>query len=303
MHPMLTISLAGSLLTIACSLAHAQHASPTMNLEGDFVLPASGVDYPISMFEKSDPLMDRFSLIELNEFRVAGFDLAWIADPFVLPRFNPQLHHRVLQADDLLMRPVTIESLTTQYADAQGMQLNDSVRFSVGRTTELRDGNISGNAGVLNTGAANEHISSLTQSEGEYDVYDLALEWEAISAGPVTLSVLSGLKAIEANIGKRVTKDNDTTIERVNRVAAVPMIGSGLRWQINESFSFSSAALTHPTQAGDALIDFNASTDLRLSTNVMFSAGYRVLRSSFEVGAVETDIDQKGLFARIEISF
>ncbi len=274
-----------------------------MNLDGDFVLPAPGPDHPVSILEQSDPLMDRFSLIELNEFRIAGFDLSWITDPFAPPRFRPQLPHRVLQADDLLMRPVTIESLATQHPDAQGMQLNDSVRFSVGRTTELRDGNISGNAGTLNTGATNEHISSLTQSEGEYDVYDLALEWEAINAGPVTLSVLSGLKAIEANIGKRVTKGNDTTIERVNRVAAVPMIGSGLRWQINESFSFSSAAFTHPTQAGDALIDFNASTDLKLSTNVMFSAGYRMLRSSFEVGAVETDIDQKGLFARIEISF
>ncbi len=296
MHPMLNISLAGSLMFL-CSSTHAQQMN--MELDGDFVLPSPALNHPISILEKARPLHDHFSLTELNELRVAGFDPSWIRDRFVLPSFDPQFHRRTTQ----IVSPLMIESWATHYTDAQGMQISDSVRFSVGRTTELRDGNISGNAGVLNTDPGNEHISSLTQSEGEYDVYDLALEWEAINAGPVTLSVLSGLKAIEANIGKRVIKDNDTTIERVNRVAAVPMIGSGLRWKISESFSFSGAALTHPTQAGNALIDFNASTDLRLSTNVMFSAGYRMLRSSFEVGAIETDIDQKGLFARIEISF
>ncbi len=296
MHPMLNISLAGSLM-ILCSSAHAQQMN--MDLDDDFVLPSPALNHPISILEKARPLLDHFSLSELNEFRVAGFDPSWIRDRFVPPSIDPQFYRRTAQN----ISPLMVESWAAHYTDTQGMQINDSVRFSVGRTTELRDGNISGNAGMINTAPDNEHISSLTQSEGEYDIYDLALEWEAINAGPVTLSVLSGLKAIEANIGKRVTKGNDTTIERVNRVAAVPMIGSGLRWKISESFSFSGAALTHPTQAGNALIDFNASTDLRLSTNVMFSAGYRMLRSSFEIGAVETDIDQKGLFARIEISF
>ncbi len=295
MPPMLNISLAGSLMAL-CSSSYAQQA---IGLDDTFVPSSPLLTHPISILEKTYPPLNHFSLLELNEFRVVGFDPSWIISEPDLPSFDPQFHRRTAQGD----YPMMVESWATQYTGAQGMQLNDSVRFSVGRTTELRDGNISGNTGILSTGNSNEHISSLTQSEGEYDVYDLALEWEAINAGPVTLSVLSGLKAIEANIGKRITKGNDTTIERVNRVAAVPMIGSGLHWQINNTVSFSGAALTHPTQAGNALIDFNASTDLKLSTNVMFSAGYRILRSSFEVGSVDTDIDQEGLFARIEISF
>ena len=134
-------------------------------------------------------------------------------------------------------------------------------------------------------------------------MYDLSLEWDAISAGPVTISLMSGLKAIEANIGKRVTTNNDTTIEQVNRFTALPMIGSGVRWQINNDLSFSGTALTLPVETGDTLVDFNASTDLRLSKNVGLSAGYRIIRSSFEVGSVNTDVSQEGLFARLQIKF
>lgn len=281
---------------IMCSSAHAQQA---MTLEDDFVLPTILLEQPRDQVNRTYPELEQITLRQLSELRIAGIDPSWISDRISIPSFDPQFYHRATQGDHLLM----VESWATHYSNKQGMQLNDTVRFSVGRTTELRDGNISGSEGSLDSGSGNEHIASLTQSEGEYDVYDLSLEWDAISAGPVTLSVLSGLKAIEANIGKRVTKGGDTTIETVHRVTALPMIGSGLRWKINDSLSFSGAALTHPIDTGDALIDFNASTDLRISSNVKFSAGYRILRSSFEVGSIDTDINQEGLFARLQISF
>jgi hypothetical protein len=240
----------------------------------------------------------------LSALRAAEIDPSWISNRDELPSFDPNSLHRTTQSDD----PLFVESWARRYAGDRGVRLTDTLSFSVGRTTSLRDGNISGSAGTLNADStsstgSNDHVSSLTQAEGEYDVYDLSLEWEAVKAGPVTISVLSGLKAIEANIGKLVTNNGDTTIDRVNRFAAIPMIGSGVRWEINDSLSFSGAALTQSIATGDTLMDFNASTDLRISQNVGFSAGYRIIRSSFEVGSVNTELNQEGLFARLQIRF
>jgi hypothetical protein len=273
-----------------------------MTLEDDYVLPVLLENYNPDKIEHSRTTLEHISLAQLSAMRTAGIDPSWIAKRFEIPVFDPGFDpgvRRYTQGDSV----VSVESWATHYTDQRGVSLNDSLRFSVGRTTELSDGNISGSDGTLNNDSDRDHVSSLTQSEGEYDIYDLSLEWEAMSAGPVTLSVLSGLKAIEANIGKRVTKDGDTTIDTVNRFTAMPMIGSGVRWKINDELSFSGAALTLPIDTGDALVDFNASTDLKISTNVGLSAGYRIIRSSFAVGSVDTEVNQEGLFARLKISF
>lgn len=280
----------------------------------DDTIQIDGIEIPaILLDQRNDPYttftlepyssLDQITLEELTQLRVDGIDPSWISERLAIPHFNPNSHGSLLQRSSQSDHPRTMESWATNHSKGRGVQLTNSLKFTVGRTTELSDGNISGSQGALANTTGRDHVASVAQSEGEYDVYDLSLEWEAMSAGPVTLSVLSGLKAIEANIAKRVTKGSTTDIESAHRVAAVPMIGSGIRWQINDALSFSGAALTHPIETGDTLIDLNASTNLRISSNVGFSAGYRMIRSSFEVGSVETGVDQEGLFARLEISF
>ena len=297
---------AGLSMTTLCSLVHAQQA---ISIDDDFVLTDIIFDTQPVERRRGAGTLEPITHQQLGELRSHGIDPSWIASSsssdFELPRFDPRTQHdqRLTQND----HPIYIESWVTRHQSDRGVRLNDSLSFSVGRTTELRDGNISGSAGTLKGNGqddnSGERISSLTQDEGEYDVYDLSLEWDAINAGPVTISVLSGLKAIEANIGKRVTVNGDTRMDTTHRFAALPMVGSGVRWEISDALSFSSAALTHPIETGDALIDFNASTDLRISNNIDFSAGYRIIRSSFEVGSIDTDVHQEGLFARIQIDF
>ena len=302
-----------------CSIANAQQA---IDVNDDFALPDLILDQVND--QRADQIADQIvdqiigpysgslsnthtarsssletiSIEQLSIMRSTGIDPSWISDRLEIPEFDLTLH-RLTQGD----HPFTIESWATGLTDHRGMQINDSLIFSVGRTTALRDGNIAGNAGTLNTDTSGEHVPSLAQAEGEYDIYDIALEWEAIKAGPVTFSLLSGIKAIEANIGKPVTINGDTTTDIERRFAALPMVGSGIHWQISENFSFSGAALTLPIETGDALIDFNASTDLRISSNIGFVTGYRIIRTSFDVGSVSSDLTQEGLFARLEISF
>ncbi|MFG0314464.1 MAG: hypothetical protein ACF8LL_09800 [Phycisphaerales bacterium] len=265
-------------------------------------------DYMASMFfdrdtfeidDRIDAYLVPISAEELTELRAAGIDPSWISERFEIPTFEPTLR-RVTQDD----HPVTIEAWATHHSDDRPvMSLNDSLSFKVGRTTALRDGNIAGSQGGFgNPGEG--HVASIAQSEGEYDLYDLSVEWDAVNTGDLALSVLSGLKAIDANIGKRV-KDSSglTSIDSEHRAILMPMVGSGVRWKLNDDLSISGSALTHPIESGDALIDFNAATDLRITRNVDFTAGYRIIRSNFDVGTVNTELTQEGLFARLQIRF
>lgn len=282
-------------------------ASPALAQQSIVSLEDDTAWFPSMVFDRgasyNNDLMNNrlipISAEELTELRASGIDPSWINSRFELPSFDPTLR-RITQDD----HPLFTESWVTHHSDrAPVMDLNDSLHFKVGRTTALRDGNIAGSAGGLGSAGEN-HVASVAQSEGEYDLYDLSLAWDALKTNDVSFSFLSGVKAIDANIAKRI-KDasGSTSIDSERRAVLVPMVGSGVRWELSEDLSISGSALTHPIESGDALIDFNAATDLRITRNVDFTAGYRIIRSNFDVGRVSTELTQEGLFARLQIRF
>jgi len=287
-----TLHLAAALALLSAPAWSQQAIDP----DEQFPLPEILFQRPAEDIKVAPPTrLTPLEVETLSQLRAKGIDPSWVSPRIALPSFEP-----MLRSPTQNLHPLFIENWATQFSHEPTLRLHDSINFRVGRTTELRDGNISGSKGSLGDPDA---VASFAQSEGEYNMYNLSLEWEAVTAGPVTLSVLSGLKAIEANIGKRISRAEGTEIESVHRVRAMPMIGSGVRWQVSEDFSFSGAALTQPLESGDTLIDLSASTDLQISRNVGFVTGYRIIRSDFQVGGVDAEIDQEGLFARFEIKF
>lgn len=179
---------------------------------------------------------------------------------------------------------------------------NRNMRFHVGRNTTLSDGNIAGSAASLP--GQNNSVSTMTQSEGEYNFYDMSVEWQAASAGPVEFSFSSGVTAIQATASKRIHSQGTTTLYDVtNRVIAVPTIGSTVRWNISRGWSLSGQATTQSLNMGSSLMGFNAQSDWRISDRVGFSAGYQILKSEFDFGSVTSDLSQEGLFARLQIKF
>jgi len=287
------------LTTLALGVQHTQ-AQEAIDLSGDrdSFFPSMLLDrHHADLSHPNRTTLSTISDADLMAMRASGIDPSWISQRFEIPQFNPSLR-RLTQSDD----PTFVETWATHHSSKRGMALNESLRFKVGRTTDLSDGNIAGSNGALN--GDNDHVASITQSEGEYDIYDLSLQWDAFEAGDFSLSLMSGIKAIESNIAKRVRDaSGNTSIDSEHRVTALPMIGSGVSWQITDDFSIRGSALTHPIESGDTLIDFNAATDLRIARNVDFVAGYRIIRSSFGVGNVDTELTQEGLFARLQISF
>jgi len=299
MHDSCVISM---MSVLACCAAPAL-AQQAVEVSGD----RERVFPTISLFDQSKidldqsaaPLFAPMSAEQLTALRASGADPIWIAQSFAIPQFNPTMR-RFSQGDD----PLRIESWAVHHNSEQGVALSDSLRFNAARSTDLSDGNIAGSSGGFGANSSSDHIASIAQSEGEYDIYDLSLQWDAVQAGPVRFSLLSGFKAIEANISKRVTDSSgNTSMDSAHRVTAMPMVGSGVNWQISDDFSIRGSATTHPIESGDTLIDFNAATNLRITRNIGFVAGYRIIRSSFDVGDVSTELSQEGLFARLQISF
>ena len=235
------------------------------------------------------------SMDQLVAMRGMGADIEMIPNSETLPELSVEPFGSGAAIDSVAVGQVL-------YNDDQRNTSRNDMRFSVGRSTTLSDGNISGAGSSLPGGE--DSVATMTQSEGEYNFYEMGVEWQAASAGAVDFSLTSGVTAIEANISKRVQSGGSSVMHDVtHRVIAVPTIGSSVRWNISRDWSLTGQATTQTLNMGSSLIGFNAQTDWRISDRMGLVAGYQILRSEFDLGAVSTDLNQEGLFARLSIKF
>lgn len=241
--------------------------------------------------EKAEP---RTASARLSLLRADGAELAWIEGLMKVPEFRGT---RVLP--DVLRFEAPWLDPDTGVTQGTG----ESIRFEVDRGTLLRDGGISGNAGMLEGDDGLMRLSSLASGEGEYDIYDLSLTWDAYKPGPLTLSIIGGIKAIDARIGRTVQSGGTTTFEDARGVVAVPVIGGGVAWKLSDDMTLSGMASTQTFDGAGSVVDLSAETSIRISPNIGFSAGYQFIRSAIEVQSMDADLEREGLFARLQIRF
>lgn len=183
------------------------------------------------------------------------------------------------------------------------------VSLSVGRSTVLLDGGIGETGGAIaDEVTRRERHAGYGHAAAEFDLYDLSLQWPAVSRGPMTLSLIGGLRAISAQAGQRVDErvapgQTATSYDESRGLVTVPIVGTGVRVDLAEGLYLSGAAATHTIADGATLLDFTAQTGYELSPNVSVFAGYQLIRSSVDVGPIDAELDQEGLFARVRIRF
>ncbi len=236
----------------------------------------------------------RPSSARLSLLRADGVEIGWIEGMFKVPEFRgARVMPDVLRFEAPWLDPNAGTTLGT----------GQSVRFEVDRGTLLRDGGISGKAGMVGGDDGLMRLASLASGEGEYDIYDLSLTWDAYKPGPFTLSVIGGLKAIDARIGRTVERDGSATFEDARGVVAVPIIGGGIAWKISEDMTLFGSASTQTFDSAGSVVDLSAETSIRFSPNIGFSAGYQFIRSAIEVQSMDAELEREGLFARLQIRF
>lgn len=243
-----------------------------------------------------DQVAPNISMDEMIEMRGLGADVDLLDNEQSIPAFS-----FASSSSGLFLDPDAIGQL---YLLNDGLLSpgDDHMSFVIGRSTSLSDGDIAGSGGSLP--GSGDSVATMTQSEGEYNFYEMAVEWTAASSGAVDFSLISGVTAIQANVSKRVQSGGSSQLyNATNRVIAVPTIGSAVRWNISRDWSFTGQATTQSLDVGSSLVGFNAQTDLRITERIGLVAGYQILRSEFDLGAVTTDLNQEGLFARLSIQF
>lgn len=179
------------------------------------------------------------------------------------------------------------------------MPVDGALRLEVGRRTSLRDGGV--DEAVTELG--DETLAGYVESDGEFDLYDLALGWRAVP-GPVSFELLGGVKAIRADVGT-VTQDGDggTTLQEAQGFVAVPVVGGSLRLALDERLSLVTSATTHALSDGATYLDATVEAALDFTANIGLTAGYQYVRSTLRVRDVDAELDQSGLFARLTIRF
>lgn len=291
MSSRVVVCASGMACAAACSFGSGM---PRVMMHPDFdtIFPRAIESSLLEMYQPVDSKVSKDLFIEM---RAMGADISLIPEDDSLPEFSVSK----FSSDDLTGSETlggAIEPLAGSSNSGKNM------RFYVGRNTTLNDGNIDGSSGSLP--GSDDSVSTMTQREGEYNFYDMMVEWRAASSGPVEFSLTSGVTAIEANISKSVSSGGTAELHDVShRVIAVPTIGSAVKWNISRNWSLTGKATTQSFNMGSSLIGFNAQTDWRISDRVGLSAGYQILRSEFDLGAVTTDLNQEGLFARLSIQF
>lgn len=283
---------------LACSAPGYVGARVAVHPDFEYSMQTSGVGGSFDVF---DPAEAQVPASRYAEMRAMGADVEMTRRDELNPEYSVGGFSK-------------IQNWTTDGLDSAGvfgdlLNVSDgklspgsNMRFTVGRNTTLNDGNIAGTAGSLP--GQGDSVASMTQREGEYNFYDMLVEWQAATSGPVEFSLTSGVTAIEANVSKQVNSGGTSTIHDVShRVIAVPTIGSAVTWNISQDWSLTGKATTQSINIGSSLVGFNAQTDWRISDRVGLSAGYQILRSEFDLGAVTSDLHQEGLFARLQIRF
>lgn len=239
--------------------------------------------------------LDRIGRARLSLMRADGVELAWVEGAMRIPAFGPPGSTLEEIRFDV---PRTDLTAFGEASDQPG-----SFRFVVDRATSLRDGGISGAGATIPGDDGMTRLTTLAAGEGEYDIYDLAMTWDAITPGPVTVSILGGLKAIDARIGKVVDEGGVSTFRDARGVVAVPVVGGGISWQVADGFALTGSASTHSFGGGSSVLDLSAETSIRLSENIGLSAGYQFIRSAIEVQSLGTELEREGVYARIRIEF
>lgn len=132
----------------------------------------------------------------------------------------------------------------------------------------------------------------------EFDQVDMSLEWEAYRSGPLAVTVLGGVRGIKARyqeIGPAGVDESTITL--------VPTAGAGVSLNLSRSVALGFEAAAHAMQADASVVDLTAEARIGLLPGVDLKAGYQYLRSDLEAGPVSMSLDERGVFAKLQIRF
>lgn len=270
-------------ILVSCVLAGVALASNSSDETGSVGLSFDGLFKPTQTdWRVAKPLSDTVLVVESSEEEsglVVGY--VWTDDQ--------------LAVSDLDL-----------WLDENGSAL-EGLGLSVGRSTALRDGGIDGASQSI-AGPTGASLAGYAEAHGEFDLYDISMRIGSLGTKRMGIDFVTGFRAVQARVGHTRSEltsagDMQTTLDLARGVVTIPIIGTGVHWQPTESMRFSGSAATHTMSDSATFYDLSAEAEFKIRPNVGFVAGYQYVRSAMEVRNVPAELDEAGLFARIQIKF
>ena len=185
-----------------------------------------------------------------------------------------------------------------QVSGSDGLGVAPGLRFHAGRAAGLATGGVNGET------AESGRVHGFVDAGGtRFDLYDISLRWDAFDPGPFTVTLLGGVRAIDAQTGIAPESPDPLAAGDQRDVVAVPVVGGGLRWNLASGVYFSGTAATHTLDNSGTFVGLTAETGIEISPRVGVFAGYHYIRSALDSESFANELSQEGMFARLEIRF
>ncbi|MEQ8850544.1 MAG: hypothetical protein RIB32_02030 [Phycisphaerales bacterium] len=179
----------------------------------------------------------------------------------------------------------------------------EGVVFHAGRSTTFIDGGLGDEAFVFDEALRRHRAPGYREQDAEFDVYDLSLSRDAWSDGPLTVSLLGGVRTVSVQAVRRAEDSLYPDGQHADGFVPVPVVGTGVRLDLLPGLYVAGAAATHTIPDYATMLDLTAQAGLQLHPNAVFQAGYQSVYSSVTVDQLEQRFDEEGFFARLRISF
>lgn len=149
-------------------------------------------------------------------------------------------------------------------------------------------------------------LLSEVDSQGQVDLYDVSLMWDAYEPGPVTFSIIGGVRALAVNprtaYGVSAGEDGLGSTES-QRLIPMPVVGGAVRWAIDDNLYLMGSSAGQALGDSGSFYDLTAEAGYSLGANAGIAAGYRYRRAEAAIEAFDAQFREDGIYARFELRF
>lgn len=132
------------------------------------------------------------------------------------------------------------------------------------------------------------------------DLYDASLRWNAFRLNPLTLSVLSGVRAVSY-----LARFDDPAAQRERAgMAMTPVVGVGARFNLRENLALSGGGAWRVGEdRGDKYFGLTAELAIDLTRALGLSVGYERMHAELADGVLGAQLNRDLVFARLRLRF
>jgi hypothetical protein len=149
-------------------------------------------------------------------------------------------------------------------------------------------------------------LLSEVDSQGQVDLYDVSLMWDAYEPGPVTFSIIGGVRALAVDPRAAYGVDagaGGLGSTESQRLIPMPVVGGAVRWAIDDNLYLMGSSAGQALGDSGTFYDLTAEAGYSLGANAGIAAGYRYRRAEAAIEAFDAQFREDGIYARFELRF